>query len=207
MRINKLLSFWIVPFVLLTGVLSPVSAQESEQSISVDEDAMFTEDIDAAAPIDEDVFLNPFDDTVGEEEAAAESGNAETAPGSDDYDSLFQEGMIEEIDKETQNKAPEEDLLKSEILRWGGRFTGNATTDSLWEKYHEDFKLGEPTSASISVEANADLYFDARPLKDFRVFGKLKIEAGQAADISVLPEEGVNVRPTTDAEGNTTLTV
>lgn len=177
---------------LLFLLFVPVSSGAQESG----EDAMFSEDGETVTPPDESVFLNPFADTADEESAKT-----------DDYDSMFQEGMIEEINKDTQNSAPEDDLLKSELVRWGGKFTGNVTTDHLWEKYHDEFDLANPTDAAITVDAKADLFFDARPLKDFRVFGKLKIEAAQAANINVLPEEGINLRPATDSSGNTTLTV
>ncbi len=70
---------------------------------------------------------------------------------------------------------PAEGLLQSSGIEWGGSFTSSFTSVFSWSGYPEDLgSLGWNDSASFLTDLNASLFFDARPDKSFRVFGKLK---------------------------------
>ena len=115
--------------------------------------------------------------------------------GSENFDDLFEgeileeeeqptgeegggEDLFEDSDKEeaAQELAPEEAFLVSEKLEWGGSFDLTFTTRVAWDGYPrpwtaEFWKEGSP---SLTSKLSGDLFFDARPDRDFRVFGKVK---------------------------------
>jgi hypothetical protein len=101
--------------------------------------------------------------------SAQEEGNGED---------LFEADLFEDSDKEEAAEvlAPEEAFLVSEQLEWGGSFDLTFTTRVAWEEYtapwtSEFWKEGSP---SLTSKLSGDLFFDARPDRDFRVFGKVK---------------------------------
>jgi len=106
-----------------------------------------------------------FDDLFEGEILAEEGGD-----GAD----LFEEGVFEES-AEQGEAAPEEAFLVSERLEWGGSFDLLFDTQVIWDGYPDswDMLFNEGTSFLASRLA-ADLFFDARPERDFRVFGKVK---------------------------------
>ena len=93
--------------------------------------------------------------------------------GGDEAD-LFEEGIFEESTEQGE-AAPEEAFLVSERLEWGGSFDLLFDTQVIWDGYPDswDMLFNEGTSFLASRLA-ADLFFDARPERDFRVFGKVK---------------------------------
>ena len=93
--------------------------------------------------------------------------------GGDEAD-LFEEGIFEESTEQGE-AAPEEAFLVSERLEWGGSFDLLFDTEVEWDGYPDswDMLFNEGTSFLASRLA-ADLFFDARPERDFRVFGKVK---------------------------------
>ncbi len=105
--------------------------------------------------------------------ADAEAGGTD-APF--DFDSMFEEDMLEVAEEDEDQPAPEEDLLSSEGVRWGGRIRGNVSADWSWDQlWTPDFDALDPADESLSPSVAADLFFDARPDPQFRAFGKLKI--------------------------------
>ncbi len=93
--------------------------------------------------------------------------------GGDEAD-LFEEGIFEESTEQGE-AAPEEAFLVSERLEWGGSFDLLFDTQVSWDGYPDswDMLFNKGTSFLASRLA-ADLFFDARPERDFRVFGKVK---------------------------------
>jgi hypothetical protein len=119
----------------------------------------------------EETFDDPFEVKILEEEgeATAEEGNEE---------GLFESDLFEEPAKpETAEEIPpEEAFLVSEQLEWGGSFDLNLTTQVAWSDYIAPWESQFWTGGipSLTTELRADLFFDARPDRDFRVFGKIK---------------------------------
>jgi len=136
-------------------------------------------------PFDFEDPLSTGEDSGDNEElpfADTEKDGEETGEGaSGSFDSLFDnEVMIEEIDEETADQAPQEDFLTSEALTWGGSFSGTFETSWNWDDItSEELSLTEPDTSALTAAAGASLFFDARPDPDFRVFGKLKIDSDQ----------------------------
>ncbi|MBN2050866.1 MAG: hypothetical protein JW760_10510 [Spirochaetales bacterium] len=163
-----------------------------------------------------------FDDPFALEEEPADAtevtDNESLPEGSSSFDSLFEgDDMIEKIDEETADTAPQEDFLTSEELTWGGSFSGSFDSSWNWEDLAaEGLDFLDSDSSALTAGASASLYFDARPDTDFRVFGKLKIQnAGEddtltslaalaaGGDITAnLPEGWTSAE---DEEGNTVI--
>ncbi len=182
--------------VLFLFLAATLPSQETEENGEVPSpDMEETPSVDGDVP--EEEFPFDFDDPFATAEDA-EDGDVElpfdpTDPFADScdeaavdeetesFDSLFEDGdMIEEIDEPAADEAPEEDFLTSEVLDWGGTFSGTFESSWNWEDISaEDLSILEPDSSSLTAGAEASLYFDGRPDPDFRVFGKLKIESAE----------------------------
>jgi hypothetical protein len=96
-----------------------------------------------------------------------------------DEDALFggdpSEAVGEAAPPAPETEKPAEGLLRSTGIEWGGSFTSTFRSVFSWSGYPEDIgSLGWNDSASFLTDLNASLFFDARPDKSFRVFGKLK---------------------------------
>jgi hypothetical protein len=145
-----------------------------------------TDDTDTDAENEE----NEEDAETGE----SADGDAETDGPEEDFEALFEEDMIEEVDTETQDTAPEEDFLVQETVRWGGSFTGSITADWTWNTVGSaDFSLLDPSDRLLTPLVATDLFFDVRPKKDFRVFGKFKIDIANDGDGGITGLEGFGV--------------
>ena len=107
----------------------------------------------------------------------------------EDFDSLFEEEILEaengeedlfekdifEESSEQAEVAPEEAFLVSEQLEWGGRFDLSFSAQASWDGYPDSWEmLTQEGTPSLDSRLAADLFFDARPERDFRVFGKVK---------------------------------
>jgi len=101
----------------------------------------------------------------------------------DDFDSLFDEEIIEEAPEGSAGgpgpgsapEPPEEVFLLSEKLEWGGRFSASSTAEWSWYGFPSSWEDFVSTDrAFLDTRIEGDLFFDARPERDFRVFGKLK---------------------------------
>jgi hypothetical protein len=121
-----------------------------------------------------------------------------------DDDSLFEGELIGEAPEAppaggsaeaaaASQPASEEMFLTSAKLEWGGSFESRLTATCDWMGYPgtwDDF-LNAGTSLLASRVA-ADLFFDARPTRDFRVFGKFKAAyASDPASGGLLLDAGV----------------
>jgi hypothetical protein len=121
-----------------------------------------------------------FDDLF--EEQVLEDDAGEQAPGEEDGEEaeLFEEGVLEGQEAPAEEASPEEAspeevFLVSERLEWGGSFELLFDTRVSWDGYPDSwdmlFNEGDPF---LNTQLAADLFFDARPERDFRVFGKVK---------------------------------
>lgn len=87
---------------------------------------------------------------------------------------LFEEDIFEESGEQPE-VAPEEAFLVSEQLEWGGSFDLSFTAQASWDGYPDSWEmLTREGTPSLDSRLAADLFFDARPERDFRVFGKVK---------------------------------
>ena len=127
---------------------------------------------------EDDFFLDPF---AVSGEADGPSADAETGSTSLfdlDFDSLFGDReMIDVADESTMAANPQEDLLRTSGVRWGGRIRGSLDADWNWDTVGTpEFRLTEPAAESLSPRLGADLFFDSRPTADFRAFGNFKLD-------------------------------
>ena len=146
---------------------------------------------------------DPFAEDGGTEEAGTEDGF-------EDFDSLFDEEMIEIVDEESasEDEGAADDFLKSDGVELGGKFRGSLLSRFDYDNlYTPDFDLFSP-SPSLTPSVSADLFFDARPESNYRVFGKLGLvtATGNAAAVaSIIPDGGITFEQSTDEDGNITF--
>jgi hypothetical protein len=109
-----------------------------------------------------------------------------------DEDALFggeTSSAVQEAPKTPQAEKPAEELLQSTTIEWGGSFSSCFTSVFAWTDYPADLgSLGWSDTTSFLTDLNGSLFFDARPGKSFRVFGKLK--ASYPFQIQVTPAGG-----------------
>jgi hypothetical protein len=106
---------------------------------------------------------------------SGQEGGAVTA--TDDFDSMFDAPIIEEPPKSSggQGQSPEEALLVSKGVEWGGRFLTTPKAEWTWFGFPDSWgALVRPDARFLDAQVEGDLFFDARPERDFRVFGKLR---------------------------------
>ncbi len=151
----------------------------------------------------EDILLDPFgdDDTTETEDTTENTDTPE-----DDFESMFEEDMVEELDPEQQDTAPQDDLLETEGVDWGGSFSGALDAEWTWNTVAtSDFDFNDPEEAILFPRLNANLFFDARPNTDFRIFGKFKVQVsddGNNTGLTGLESIGIGaVDDTTLPEG------
>ena len=220
---HRLFLFLVIAILLPNAVFS----QDTEDPFAeafldpfADPDEVIADEPDMEDPFAE-AFLDPFaDPDEGDVEAedamfadpfAAPADNDETI-SFDDFDSMFEtDSMVEEIDEEeaSADLSSVEEFLVSEGVEFGGSFSGSLSSsfdyDYLWTS---DFNITDPDQ-SMTPSVSADLFFDARPESNYRVFGKLGFASatGTEQDLaSLIPEGGITFQTGTDEEGNTTIT-
>ena len=155
-----------------------------DESENVDESIFedpFTISTSDSTDTAEDIFADPFgsgnDDDANNESLLSESD----APSSiDDFfgdiDSLFQGEIVAEVENPQGFQNPEQDLLSSEQVTWGGKIRAKVSSDWNWNSTNKsNFDFLDPTVESLSPSVSADLYIDARPNAQFRAFSKLKL--------------------------------
>lgn len=144
-----------------------------------DEEARDAEDIDFSDSL--------FSDSMIDESPIEDSGDSLFDI---DFDDMFEETgeMVEEVDLTQQNLAPAEDLLLNEAgIEWGGRFAGSLDTTFRWiELWTNKFTLLQTESETFVPHADVDLFFDARPVTDVRILGKLRIRGEAEQDFAEL---------------------
>lgn len=131
----------------------------------------------------QDPFAPPSDNPMGEE-TDGDGGGDETGGDDFDLDSFFgSDQMVEEIDTEEQNAAPQDDLLVEEGVTWNGRISGSVSADWTWDTFATSaFDVLSATDISLSPSLSSELNFDARPSNDFRAFGSFRISASAPDD-------------------------
>ena len=103
---------------------------------------------------------------------------ADTTSGTSD-DDLFGEGsnpLVTDVEEATEDLTAT--LLSSEQAQIGGRFTTSITGDFRWneiERVASDFT--SPDSLGLTTDLSTQVYLDARPDEDFRVFAKATVSA------------------------------
>ncbi len=111
----------------------------------------------------------------------------------EDLDSLFEEeDMVEEIIEEPGKKPPEEELLVSDVMEWGGSFTCEFTSSWTW-LYPGGVNLADPDQTALETDLSASLFFDSRPDRNFRVFGKIKASYPFSTELSSEPVSVNNI--------------
>ena len=125
----------------------------------------------------------------------------ETVTKDEDLDSMFGEDMVEELDTEKQNTAPEDDLLVEEGVSWGGSISGSLGGEWTWNTVAtSDFDIEDPAGENLLPGISANLFFDARPDRDFRAFGKFKIDiTDDAADTGITGLESIGIGAVDDS--------
>ncbi|UCF96557.1 MAG: hypothetical protein JSV89_15450, partial [Spirochaetaceae bacterium] len=133
------------------------------------------------AQAEEEDFDTLFEEEILEEEGEIEGG----ASGEDDGtgEDLFETDIFEDSVEQSE-VAPEETFLVSEQLEWGGSFDLTFTTQVIWDDYPAPWeaRFWQEGASTFSSRLAADLYFDARPERNFRVFGKVKTAYEYPAD-------------------------
>ena len=130
-----------------------------------------------------DIFSDPFSvsDQVSPAEGVSVQAQEPAADAdiiaTDNFDSLFEKNdMIGDSNQTTTEGDPHTDLLVSKGVEWGGMLRGSLEADWTWTTVWTDaFALSDPTSQLLTPGIGADLFFDSRPVPEFRVFGKLKV--------------------------------
>jgi len=113
-----------------------------------------------------------------------QEGGDSTIP--DDFDSMFDEPILEQAPESDggQKPSPEETFLVSEGVEWGGRFAASPSAEWTWFGFPDSWRaLVRPDTRFLDAEVQGDLFFDARPDRDFRVFGKLKASYGYDGEV------------------------
>jgi hypothetical protein len=89
---------------------------------------------------------------------------------------LIEDSVEQEEGSGEERAAPEEAFLVSEQLEWGGRFELELAADVLWDGYPLPWerRFWQEGNPALSSRLATDLFFDARPERTFRVFGKVK---------------------------------
>jgi hypothetical protein len=102
---------------------------------------------------------------------------------------LFDDELVEDSKggESSEEVSPEEAFLVSEQLEWGGSFELELSTQVEWARYTAPWERafwqdGDP---SLTTRLSGDLFFDARPERDFRVFGKVKADYRVPSDWEV----------------------
>lgn len=155
----------------------------------------------------------PPDETTPPEESAPppdESVPPETQlpeePEDDpfDIDSLFggDEELVSELDQDSQEENPAEELQKREGIEWGGRFRTELDFRFQWDDYmSEPGRIHDRTYVDPFLETY--LFFDARPKTNFRVFGKFVIQTDRDTTLSQLETTfGINPEDATIVNNN-----
>lgn len=104
----------------------------------------------------------------------------------DPFADLFEvDDIFEEVDEDFYPFAdPTDDPLVSDLVVWSGRFLGSLGGSWNWiDPWNEG--LLEPDAGPLATTLGADLRFDARPARDYRVLGSFQIRATGAGGAAV----------------------
>lgn len=147
----------------------------------------------------DELLLNPFEDE--EEDLSEENSGTEETADEDDFEDMFDEDMVEELDPEKQDSAPQDELLVREGVTWGGSFSGALDADWTWNTVATpDFEFTDPEEEILYPRVLSNLFFDARPETNFRVFGKLKLQVSEdGGDAGITGLESIGIGAVDDS--------
>ncbi len=92
----------------------------------------------------------------------------------DDDDDLFGESLVSEPQETTGGL--EETLLVSEAVEIGGRYRFDVEAAGVWtDAFNDDPRYRDADEYTLSTELSSRLFFDARPSRDFRVYGRMTV--------------------------------
>ncbi len=123
-----------------------------------------------------DLFDDPFAVLDDEEPDPPDFSEDEITAGLDDFDSLFENDDIEEIQEDDSAPDLASELLQEEGVRWSGSFSGRIDLGYTWNNWWEDLTLRRSDDNSLSPSVSASLRFNARPDTEYRVAGKFSID-------------------------------
>lgn len=161
----------LLAVLLLFAVLFGAQAQDA-----ADEDAADFDDFGDFGDLDS---LDGSDESESPDESDSSDSGSQI---DDEFESLFEtDDMFEEVDEDYDPFAePEDDPLVSELIFWSGRFLGSLGGAWNWaDPWNEG--LLDPDLGPLTTTVGADLRFDARPARDYRVLGSFQIRADAAA--------------------------
>ncbi|MGI9256043.1 MAG: hypothetical protein ACR2PY_03820, partial [Salinispira sp.] len=135
---------------LILTLICMIAVQAPGQEIDDDESSDSLED---------DLFGSSEDDIFGSSE-----------------DDLFGDSMIEEItEEETEGGEAYLEFLSSDEVQIGGSLRSSVSAFWGWQNLPDDpDALGDEVTERLLVDLGADVYLNARPSSDFRVFAKVK---------------------------------
>jgi hypothetical protein len=220
---------FLLSILLLTAVFSfAVFAEDEAAEVDMFEESSELSTDDPFA----DAFLDPFAEPVDDEDlnflddpfAVPDDETSKKTPDKpkvetsgeeiisfDDFDSMFDtDEMIDVVTEEeaSADVGAADEFLLSDGVEFGGKFSGSLPSSWDYENlYTTDFDITDP-AASMTPSVTADLFFDARPNTNYRVFGKFGFTtaSGDAANVAALiPEGGFTFEQTTDEDGNQTF--
>lgn len=127
-----------------------------------------------------------FDAEMIEEQPGEEGGDAAAdRAGAGDPDALFDDDLFDEEMVATEAAtggaaaAPDQALLTSAGVDWGGSFRYAPEVEISFPSYDAvsaALRGERAAERALRHDLAAQLYFDARPNSDFRVFGKAKVD-------------------------------
>lgn len=217
---KKLLVFFILTALYLTGF-----AQESADSTDTEDPDLYSDPFGSMEESDEDLFTDPFSEEEAEDaetedpdlfsDPFADSGEntsdqktegEEIDASLDDFDSLFSDDMIEEVEEDANAPDLADELLKDEGVRWSGKYSGRIDLGFKWDDYWNKSIFREADSDSLVPEVSGTLRFNARPDTEYRVSGKLSISGAGSFDFGSLGINPADFSTSTDADGNLLIT-
>ncbi|MCK4515456.1 MAG: hypothetical protein KAU31_09375 [Spirochaetaceae bacterium] len=96
-------------------------------------------------------------------------------------DDLFSQPLVTDVVESETNIATM--LLTSEAVQIGGRYAMSVQSSFVWNDIATVAEsIFEPDTTSLSTSLSTQLFFDARPDEDFRVFGKMTASSPFATD-------------------------
>ena len=113
-----------------------------------------------------------------------------------DFDDMFDDDMIEDID-DTDDRPYTDVFLDATGISFGGRFSSSLRAVVRWPEYPDSIQsLRNDGEDSLSASIDGTLFFDARPNRDFRVYG--------SAQTAYPFTQTTRIR---DGDGSTTTTI
>jgi hypothetical protein len=183
-----------------TAVPTEPPGQDADPAVGVPADY-----IDPFADSGDADFIDPFADS-GDASPTNPAGKASLPSGAfiSDFDKLFENAVIIEVEESTSAIAAAEALLTSEQgVDWSGSFSGGFDFGFDWDDYLRKGILRTPDADSLNPRVSGTLKFDARPEPGFRILGKFKLSSsGGFGNLAALGIDLSSFTASTDASGN-----